>query len=279
MSWITRDEVTLLTPDREAFVRMMITGFCSQAISIGDCRASLAPLLTTTSAINRLFAILNCSPNPYPPAPARDRSHCGKKRQAPWLPPEDNRLLAAIHRFGTQSWPAVASFVGNRRTRAQCAQRWFRGLDPRLSKDAWTPEEDAKLTTLADAGPEKGWTWISRQMGTRSDVQCRYRYVQLRGTAVGDREAQESGPLIGDNPLQRALAPLMPKKKGRPMKIKLMPLTNSPTNSMDVIPGMEDVDQEGVSRAEEPTRIQEQGSVDRLLDWTSKADDTELFLW
>jgi len=28
----------------------------------------------------------------------------------------------------------VASFVGNGRTRAQCAQRWSRGLNPKICK-------------------------------------------------------------------------------------------------------------------------------------------------
>jgi hypothetical protein len=277
MSWIIRDEVTLLTPDQEAFVRAVITSFSSRVISLRACTASLAPLLATTNVIDRLCAILNCSPNPYPSTPELDRSQGGKKHQTAWLPPEDNRLLAAIHRFGTQSWSTVASFVGNNRTRAQCAQRWFRGLDPRISKDPWTHEEDMKLMSLAVAGAEEGWTWISRQMGSRSDVQCRYRYGQLKSFTSPDIEAQELHPLICVNPLRKALAPFLPKKKGRPMKIKLNPLTKAPTVSMDVASEMEEID----SPADDTTQIQiqKQDSLDQLFDWTSKVDDTGLIFW
>jgi hypothetical protein len=98
----------------------------------------------------------------------------------PWTPYEDQRLLAGIHRFGLQDWPAVSLFVGNDRTKAQCSQRWGRGLDPKISKDQWTSEQDQQLLELVALHGEGNWMKISTELGTRCDVQCRYRYKQLQ---------------------------------------------------------------------------------------------------
>ena len=96
-----------------------------------------------------------------------------------WSPFEDYRLLHAIHKFGLLNWDKVATFVGNGRTRAQCSQRWNRCMNPTLSKEVWTQEEEEKLLSLIDSEGVRGWTQIARMMGNRSDVQCRYRYNQI----------------------------------------------------------------------------------------------------
>jgi hypothetical protein len=93
-----------------------------------------------------------------------------------------------------QSWPVIASFVGNNRTRSQCAQRWRRSLDPRLSKNEWTANEDVQLIGLVSRFGPEGWNYISRKMGNRSDVQCRYRYIQLTRTAKENEPRQERPP-------------------------------------------------------------------------------------
>jgi len=96
-----------------------------------------------------------------------------------WTKSEDFRLLAGVFKYGTEDWVSISKFVGNGRDRAQCAQRWHRGLDPRLCKDQWTPDEDEKLIMVVTFHYNKGWTYISRQMGNRSDVQCRYHLTHL----------------------------------------------------------------------------------------------------
>jgi hypothetical protein len=98
----------------------------------------------------------------------------------PWTPYEDQRLFAAVHRFGLHDWHAAAAFVGNGRSKSQCSQRWARGLDPRIDKAAWSGREDSHLLELIAKHGEGNWSVISREIGTRSDVQCRYRYTQLR---------------------------------------------------------------------------------------------------
>jgi hypothetical protein len=96
-----------------------------------------------------------------------------------WSTYEDSRLLAGIYRYGVNNWAPISRFVGNSRTRAQCAQRWGRGLNPRICKSSWDPSEDLRLVQLVQTYGDKAWTKVSGSMGNRSDVQCRYHYHQL----------------------------------------------------------------------------------------------------
>ena len=144
----------------------------------------------TTQPLERIEAILQApeTPPPMPRPEVTDPSKSLRKKTRPWAPNEDTRLLAGIHRFGLENWVSVAKFVGNGRSRAQCAQRWVRGLDPRISKDQWSPEDEEKLVHLVKHNGSKGWTTIAAGMGNRSDVQCRYHFLQMRrdGKLTGD---------------------------------------------------------------------------------------------
>lgn len=148
--------------------------------------------IQTTSPIDKIRTILTVDENPLPPQENTSingidplsstygiNSMSAKRKLNPWDPLEDARLLAAIHRYGVENWIAVAKFVGNSRTRAQCSQRWNRGLDPHLKKCRWTAEEEEKLQELVNLHGLKAWTQISQKLGNRSDVQCRYHYNQM----------------------------------------------------------------------------------------------------
>lgn len=96
-----------------------------------------------------------------------------------WTREEDNRLCEATKILGTQSWQAVAMYVGNGRNQSQCSQRWQRVLDPKIKKTTWTESEDQKLLKFVNEFGTQRWMRISNEFGNRSDVQCRYRYYQL----------------------------------------------------------------------------------------------------
>ena len=106
-------------------------------------------------------------------------SSSARKKTRSWTLQEDTRLLAGIYRFGADNWTTISVYVGNGRTRAQCCQRWTRGLNPRISKNLWSYEEDMKLVHLVHTYGDKSWTRIASMMGNRSDVQCRYHYHQV----------------------------------------------------------------------------------------------------
>jgi hypothetical protein len=80
-----------------------------------------------------------------------------------------------------EDWTAVAEFVGGGRNRAQCAQRWNRGLNPRIDRDSWKAEDEARLISILRDYRTVGWPAVARQMGDRSDVQCRYHFLQMCG--------------------------------------------------------------------------------------------------
>ena len=101
-----------------------------------------------------------------------------RHRSAPWSTEEDERLIAGIFHFGLSDWQKVSSFVGKGRTRSQCGQRWLRCLDPNVNKDKWTPEEDEKLKKLVEVYGSRSWARIAKELGNRTDVQCRYRFVR-----------------------------------------------------------------------------------------------------
>ena len=102
-----------------------------------------------------------------------------RKKPRLWTIEEDERLKKAITIFGTSKWMAIAKYVGNGRTQSQCSQRWFRGLNPNISKNGWSQSEDELLLRTIQNIGTKSWTRIATYFTNRCDVQCRYRYQQL----------------------------------------------------------------------------------------------------
>lgn len=137
-----------------------------------------------------------------------------RKKTHPWSELEDQRLLSGIHKFGLDNWAAVCAHVGNARTRAQCSQRWFRGLDPRISKVLWTPEEDAKLIELVEKYGDRCWTKIASELRNRSDAQCRYHYRQLTKDSNDDEKSIGDGhghvPAVFSAPSSQFRAQMQP---------------------------------------------------------------------
>jgi hypothetical protein len=143
-------------------------------------------LTQTKEPILRLKKILESC---VKPPPLTQKMVLKGKKTRPWSIIDDNRLLAGILKFG-YNWVDISNFVGNGRTKQQCAQRWIRALDPKICKDKWCNEEDEKLLELVKIHGEKKWTLIAEKFGNRTDVQCRYRYKQLtrktRGSTTSD---------------------------------------------------------------------------------------------
>jgi hypothetical protein len=149
-------------------------------ISYRDCFQSSLSLTGTSYPIEKLNEILTIPPIPIPFENDHSNETERRKKTRPWSDYEDSRLLAGILRYGAENWASISLFVGNGRTRSQCAQRWSRGLDPRLSRDQWTHEEDRSLMEFVQFYGDQAWTKVAARFGNRSDVQCRYRYKQLQ---------------------------------------------------------------------------------------------------
>lgn len=115
-----------------------------------------------------------------------------RARNRGWSQEEDARLRQGVQLFGAGSWSVIASYVGNGRTRAQCSQRWFRGINPAISRVKWTEEEMEKLMALVAKYGSNQWVKVAAEMENRCDVQCRYKYAQIQRNSA--KNAEREGP-------------------------------------------------------------------------------------
>jgi hypothetical protein len=167
--------------DLLAELRQIMEHYLSSVLTTERASAIFLETAGTTRPVERIAAILGVPDDPISPRAYRafDLALAGKKIH-PWTEYEDQRLLFGIHKYGLDNWVTVSAFAGNHRTRAQCSQRWFRGLDPRISKVLWTPAEEEKLLELVSLFGDRAWTRVSAELGNRSDAQCRYHYRHMR---------------------------------------------------------------------------------------------------
>ena len=157
----------------------------------GDARKQMYNLIGTDEPAERIIRILKIADLPMPTLSngsfdetvdannlfkAKKCNKTDKKKRREWSHNEDLRLLAGMHIYGINCWSQVAQFVGNDRTRAQCSQRWNRGLDPRILKGPWTEEEEKELLRSVKLYGNHSWKSVAACLSQRSDAQCRYRY-------------------------------------------------------------------------------------------------------
>lgn len=178
-----------LTDSMREVLSKNFSDYLHNRITYEQCQRALIQQIGRDDALVQLNEIMTLPEEPLPYHEQNDieygTSNDGKqispirKKTRTWTAAEDKRLLAGVARYGIDNWQMVAHFVGNGRNRAQCSQRWTRGLNPKISKKNWSPEDDKQLQELVDLYGDKSWTKIANILGNRSDVQCRYHYRQL----------------------------------------------------------------------------------------------------
>lgn len=169
-----------LAPNELCAIRQAFDDYIRGRCDYEQCRLTFLRTVGRDDALARIRDIVNLPSDPIPfTEDARDEKLSVRKRTRTWTAQEDERLLGGVARFGLDNWQMVAAFLGNGRNRAQCSQRWTRGLDPRISKKSWSSEEDERLLQCVQQFGDKAWTKIAGALGNRSDVQCRYHFRQL----------------------------------------------------------------------------------------------------
>ncbi|OHS97491.1 hypothetical protein TRFO_36318 [Tritrichomonas foetus] len=170
-----------LRPEVRDRLIQSIACFLNNTITFDEAKKLFVNATGSSDIIDRLKEVIDLSDDPsqcFSDDPDIESSPVHKKSK-PWSQNEDVRLLAGIYKYGLDNWSNVASFVGNGRTRSQASQRWSRGLNPRISKESWSAEEDQMLFRLVQQYGDRAWTKIATLIGNRSDVQCRYHYHQI----------------------------------------------------------------------------------------------------
>jgi hypothetical protein len=96
----------------------------------------------------------------------------GLKKGA-WTPEEDAIVIACVE-AGITKWSEIASrLVG--RIGKQARERWYNHLDPSVSKEPWTEEEDAKLVSLVSTYGQK-WREVASHLPGRPENAVKNRW-------------------------------------------------------------------------------------------------------
>ncbi|MBD39719.1 MAG: hypothetical protein CMB11_04955 [Euryarchaeota archaeon] len=99
---------------------------------------------------------------------------CAPRTMGPWSQAEDEKLMTLVRTVGAKNWPFIAKcMVG--RTNKQCRERWHNHLNPEVSRDAWTIEEDLVIhRTVSEIGHK--WSEIAARLRGRTDSAVKNRY-------------------------------------------------------------------------------------------------------
>jgi hypothetical protein len=64
--------------------------------------------------------------------------------KGPWTEEEDRKVVELVGKLGPKKWSQIASHLPGRIGK-QCRERWHNHLNPDISKEAWTLQEDRTI--------------------------------------------------------------------------------------------------------------------------------------
>jgi hypothetical protein len=112
---------------------------------------------------------------------------------------EDQVLVRFVEENGKRAWPKVTALLPGR-TPKQCRERWFNNLDPTVTKDPWTPEEDRRIFDgYVTHGPK--WSRIANELPGRTDNAIKNRWNASISRRMGIADSGEH--VLGPNKVRK----------------------------------------------------------------------------
>lgn len=110
-----------------------------------------------------------------------------KHPRQPFSQEEDSKLAQLVQSYSQKdiNWEEISSQMENRNIR-QCKERWEKYLNPNLSVDPWTQEEDEIITNMhLEFGPK--WTLMANILENRTDIMVRNRWNVIYRRALKNK--------------------------------------------------------------------------------------------
>ncbi|EES07893.2 hypothetical protein SORBI_3005G014100 [Sorghum bicolor] len=89
-------------------------------------------------------------------------------RKGLWSPDEDERLYSHITHYGVGTWSSVAELAGLKRSGKSCRLRWMNYLQPDLSREPISKQEEDLIVSLQKLLGNR-WSAIAARMPGRTD--------------------------------------------------------------------------------------------------------------
>lgn len=117
-------------------------------------------------------------------------------KKGAWTAEEDAKLMEQMKLMKDREfkWKDVARCIDGR-TGKQCRERWNCNLNPEISREPWTPEEDRTLLRLHRKVGNK-WSQIAVDLSGRSENAVKTRFKSIERAAKKEWTEEEDDTLL-----------------------------------------------------------------------------------
>ena len=114
------------------------------AAAAAEANAEDSSAAAQVAQLAAMSAALTVSNSMNPPTGERVGQLKGGFVKGQWTKEEDELVCKYVELYGTKQWARIALVLPGRKGK-QCRERWHNHLNPDISKEAWTHDEDLKL--------------------------------------------------------------------------------------------------------------------------------------